>query len=69
MGWPERAVDFPEKILKKERSRTRSRVDPHQMRLQGGCSEQDDSASGFAWVAREPKLMFGAEGRASSQRF
>jgi hypothetical protein len=32
------------------------------MRFQGGCSEQDDSASGFAWVAREPELMFGAEG-------
>ncbi|MGD0801088.1 MAG: hypothetical protein ABR906_07225 [Terracidiphilus sp.] len=32
------------------------------------CSEQDDSASGFAWVAREPQLIFGAEGRASSQR-
>ena len=26
------------------------------------------SASGFAWVAREPELIFGAEGRASSQR-
>jgi len=26
------------------------------------------SASGFAWFAREPKLMVGAEGRASSQR-
>jgi hypothetical protein len=25
-------------------------------------------ASGFAWVAREPKLMCGAKGRASSQR-
>jgi hypothetical protein len=25
-------------------------------------SEQDDSASGFAWVAREPKLMCGAKG-------
>jgi hypothetical protein len=31
-------------------------------------SEQDGSASGFAWVAREPKLMCGAKGRASSLR-
>jgi hypothetical protein len=36
--------------------------------VSGDSSEQDDSASGFAWVAREPKLMVGAEGRASSQR-
>jgi len=26
------------------------------------------SASGFTWFAREPKLIVGAEGRASSQR-
>jgi hypothetical protein len=32
------------------------------------CSEQDDRASGFAWYAREPELMCGAKGRASSQR-
>src|SRR5271157_2184001 len=32
-------------------------------------SEQDDRASGFAWYAREPQLMCGAKGRASSQRF
>ncbi len=38
------------------------------MRFQGGCSEEDHSASGFAWVAREPELMVGAEGRISSQR-
>jgi hypothetical protein len=25
-------------------------------------SEQDDGASGFAWVAREPQLMCGAKG-------
>jgi len=31
-------------------------------------SEQDDSASGFAWVAREPQLICGAKGRASSLR-
>jgi hypothetical protein len=31
-------------------------------------SEQDGSASGFAWVAREPELMCGAKGRASSLR-
>jgi hypothetical protein len=31
-------------------------------------SEQDGSASGFAWVAREPQLMCGAMGRASSLR-
>jgi len=37
--------------------------------VSGGFSEQDDSASGFAWVAREPQLMYGAKGRASSQRF
>jgi hypothetical protein len=36
--------------------------------VSGGFSEQDDSASGFAWVAREPQLMYGAMGRASSQR-
>ena len=36
--------------------------------VSGSCSDQDDSASGFAWVAREPQLMCGAEGRASSQR-
>jgi len=38
--------------------------------MSGHCfsSEQDGSASGFAWVAREPKLMCGAKGRASSQR-
>jgi hypothetical protein len=39
------------------------------MRFQGSCSEEDHSASGFAWVAREPELMVGAEGRSSSQRF
>jgi hypothetical protein len=32
------------------------------------CSEQDDCASGFAWIAREPQLMCGAKGRASLQR-
>ena len=32
------------------------------------CSEQDDYASGFAWLAREPQLMCGAKGRASLQR-
>ncbi len=31
-------------------------------------SEQDDNASGFAWVAREPQLIYGAGWRASSQR-
>ena len=36
--------------------------------VSGSCSEQDDSASGFAWLAREPQLMCGAKGRASSQR-
>src|ERR1017187_9950347 len=36
--------------------------------VSGSCSEEDDGASGFAWLAREPKLMCGAEGRASSQR-
>jgi hypothetical protein len=33
------------------------------------CSEQDGRASGFAWLAREPKLMCGAKGRASLQRY
>src|ERR1019366_998069 len=36
--------------------------------VSGSCSEEDDGASGFAWLAREPKLMCGAKGRASSQR-
>jgi hypothetical protein len=36
--------------------------------VSGNCSEQDDCASGLAWFAREPELMCGAEGRASSQR-
>src|ERR1035438_1018605 len=41
---------------------------PAKMSGSGSCSEQDDNASGFAWVAREPQLMFGAGWRASSQR-
>jgi hypothetical protein len=36
--------------------------------VSGSFSEQDGSASGFSWIAREPELMYGAEGRASSQR-
>ncbi len=36
--------------------------------VSGGFSEQDGCASGFTWVAREPELMDGAKGRASSQR-
>ena len=37
-------------------------------RSQNHCSEQDVRASGFSWYAREPQLMCGAKGRASSQR-
>jgi hypothetical protein len=32
------------------------------------CSEKDDKRFRFCLVAREPKLMYGAKGRASSQR-
>ena len=38
------------------------------MRFQGFARNRMTSASGFAWFAREPKLMYGAKGRASSQR-
>jgi hypothetical protein len=38
------------------------------MRFQGGCSEEDHSASGFACFAREPELMVGAEGGAYPHR-
>jgi hypothetical protein len=41
---------------------------PQKEAVSGSCSEQDDSASGSAWLAREPQLMYGAKGRASSQR-
>jgi hypothetical protein len=41
---------------------------PAKMSGSGSCSEQDNRASGFAWVAREPQLIFGAGWRASSQR-
>jgi hypothetical protein len=41
-------------IPKNLRSWTQSRVHPQKMRFQGDGSEQDDGASGFAWVAREP---------------
>lgn len=51
---------------------TTARTDrPTVIRIAAGinfCSEQDDRASGFAWLAREPQLMCGAKGRASSQR-
>jgi hypothetical protein len=49
--------------------RTRKQTCGHpQKAVSGNYSEQDGCASGFAWFAREPKLIFGAEGRASSQR-
>jgi hypothetical protein len=37
-------------------------------RFQGMARKRMTSASGFTWFAREPKLIVGAEGRASSQR-
>jgi hypothetical protein len=80
--WTQQRLDATERGLARARgrfSRGKSRkaapadtvplCSAYKMRFQGGCSEQDDSASGFAWVAREPELMFGAEGRSSSQRF
>ena len=41
---------------------------PQKTAVSSHCSEQDVRASGFAWYAREPQLMCGAKGRASSQR-
>src|SRR5271157_4052218 len=38
------------------------------MRIQGFARNRMTSASGFTWVAREPRLMVGAKGRASAQR-
>jgi hypothetical protein len=37
-------------------------------RFQGIARKRMTSASGFTWFAREPRLIVGAEGRASSQR-
>ena len=47
---------------------THLRSSPQKTAVSSHCSEQDVRASGFAWVAREPQLMCGAKGRASSQR-
>ena len=47
---------------KPARSRTRTPVPRIKKAVSSNRSEQDGSASGFAWVAREPKLMCGAEG-------
>jgi hypothetical protein len=43
-----------------------------QLQLSAGAAkiflEQEDNATGYAWNAREPQLMCGAKGRASSHR-
>jgi hypothetical protein len=52
----------------KWRIRTRTCGHPHKKRFQGFARNRMTSASGITWFAREPKLMVGAEGRASAQR-
>jgi hypothetical protein len=54
--------DFQKEISKSSACGHRPAVTRKKEAVSGSCSEQDDSASGFAWVAREPQLMLGQRG-------
>ena len=52
------ALEIPEKLENAHTERTH----PHKRSGLRFCSEQDDGASGFTCVAREPRLMLGQRG-------
>jgi hypothetical protein len=56
------------KMETKARAEIDLRLPAKRKRFQIIARNRMTSASGFTWFAREPELIFGAEGRASSQR-
>ena len=65
---PWRIAEIPKKKRNPARTDADLRLPAKKVAVSVHCSEQDDRASGFAWLAREPQLMCGAKGRTSSLR-